>query len=346
MALRIRRGLNNQRAGIVFPLGELVWTTDTQQLWVGNNETSGGVPVVGSNVIGYGLIFNNTTKRIEVSGLSADDLTNGTSNRFFSTELAQDAAASLFTSGSHTGITFQYDDSLGKINAVVSMDGVGLTDIVNDTSPSLGGNLDINSFDITGTGDITVVGNITATGGTITASAYGNINAKTIALTDGVSANAGFVLTTDRSPDDGGDWFTLNSHHSVADTWHAIEFNRTRGTALAQTALQQDDFIFALKFTGKASNGTKAVVSSIGAYVAGTPSAGILPGSFAIATSDESGIVLPKLIIGPDGQQIITAPTLVAGSNPGQVDTGTISSWMKVNFNGVEYAVPMYAIRT
>ena len=179
MALRIRRGLNNQRAGIVFPLGELVWTTDTQQLWVGNNETSGGVPVVGSNVIGYGLIFNNTTKRIEVSGLSADDLTNGTSNRFFSTELAQDAAASLFTSGSHTGITFQYDDSLGKINAVVSMDGVGLTDIVNDTSPSLGGNLDINSFDITGTGDITVVGNITATGGTITAVSYTHLTLPT-----------------------------------------------------------------------------------------------------------------------------------------------------------------------
>jgi len=41
--------------------------------------------------------------------------------------------------------------------------GGGLSDIVDDTTPQLGGNLDLNSKDITGTGDVTITGTITAT---------------------------------------------------------------------------------------------------------------------------------------------------------------------------------------
>jgi hypothetical protein len=113
-------------------------------------------------VAGYGLTYNNISHKIQVAGLTADDISNGVNNKFFSTELAQDAAASLFTTGSHTNISFAYDDTLGKLNATVALDGIGLTDIVNDTSPSLGGNLDLNSHDITGTGNINTTGDITA----------------------------------------------------------------------------------------------------------------------------------------------------------------------------------------
>ena len=42
--------------------------------------------------------------------------------------------------------------------------GGGITDIVQDTSPQLGGNLDLNSKDINGTGNITYTGNFKATG--------------------------------------------------------------------------------------------------------------------------------------------------------------------------------------
>ena len=42
--------------------------------------------------------------------------------------------------------------------------GSGITDIVQDTSPQLGGNLDLNSKDINGTGNITYTGNFKATG--------------------------------------------------------------------------------------------------------------------------------------------------------------------------------------
>ena len=40
--------------------------------------------------------------------------------------------------------------------------GGGLADLVSDTTPQLGGNLDLNSYDITGTGDINITGGINA----------------------------------------------------------------------------------------------------------------------------------------------------------------------------------------
>ena len=41
--------------------------------------------------------------------------------------------------------------------------GGGLSNVVEDTTPQLGGNLDLNSKDITGTGDINITGTVTAT---------------------------------------------------------------------------------------------------------------------------------------------------------------------------------------
>ena len=41
----------------------------------------------------------------------------------------------------------------------------GITDVVSDTTPQLGGNLDLNTNDITGTGNIDLTGTITATSG-------------------------------------------------------------------------------------------------------------------------------------------------------------------------------------
>ena len=64
--------------------------------------------------------------------------------------------------------------------------GGGITDIVNDTTPQLGGNLDLNSYDITGTGDIDTTGNINATGSidvNLNIDAGGYVNATTMAAT-------------------------------------------------------------------------------------------------------------------------------------------------------------------
>ena len=84
MALQIRRGLEADRSSITPLEGELIFVTDTGNVYIGNGSTAGGLLVTG--------------------------------------------------------------------------------DVVDDTSPQLGGNLDLNGNNITGTGNININGTITATG--------------------------------------------------------------------------------------------------------------------------------------------------------------------------------------
>ena len=56
---------------------------------------------------------------------------------------------------------------VGSINELLAN---SMVDVIDDTSPQLGGNLDLNGNDIDGTGNINITGSITATSlaGTIT----------------------------------------------------------------------------------------------------------------------------------------------------------------------------------
>lgn len=86
MALKLRRGTNAERLTVTPEQGELIYTTDTKRLFVGDGSTAGGTVVTGIN------------------------------------------------------------------------------DIVDDTTPQLGADLDLNGNNITGSGNINIQGNITATG--------------------------------------------------------------------------------------------------------------------------------------------------------------------------------------
>jgi len=96
MALQVRRGTNSERLAVTPLAGELIYVTDTKQLFVGDGTTTGGTTAVA-----------------------------------------------------------------GTIDSVLA-----------DATPQLGGNLDLNSRNITGTGNIDITGTITASGNII---ANGNI---------------------------------------------------------------------------------------------------------------------------------------------------------------------------
>lgn len=91
MALQIRRGTNAERLTITPLQGELIFTTDTQKVFVGDGTTLGGVAI------------------------STD--TNS--------EDVQDIVGPMFTGGTHTGISFSYNDGNGTINATVTGGGGG-----------------------------------------------------------------------------------------------------------------------------------------------------------------------------------------------------------------------------
>jgi hypothetical protein len=99
MSLQIRRGTEAQRTGVVFDSGEIIFTTDTQKLYVGDGITAGGKNVLASSA-GAGVSFNNTTQAFDFTrtglGLTTSDITEGV-NLYHTRQRAQDDAAALFT---------------------------------------------------------------------------------------------------------------------------------------------------------------------------------------------------------------------------------------------------------
>ena len=51
--IQIRRGIEAQRASITPDAGELLFTTDNKQLFVGDGATAGGLLVGGGSLVGY-----------------------------------------------------------------------------------------------------------------------------------------------------------------------------------------------------------------------------------------------------------------------------------------------------
>jgi hypothetical protein len=229
------------------------------------------------------------------------------------------------------------------VGAIVSRDGSG-NFLANNITANLIGSVSGNVLgDVKGSvfgDDSTKI--IDAVESKVYGGFVGSLNGNRVTL-DQSLATTGFIIYSEASGG-AGDIFNINTYHSSADPSLSI-FSRSRGTFSAPTPLLDADLIYGLAFSGRSSDGTSSITAAFGAGVAGTPAPGILPGNIIFSTNTVAGSLTPKLIIGPDGLQTVVAPALVAGASSGQVNTGSITSWMKVNFNGVEYAVPMYAIR-
>jgi hypothetical protein len=116
MALQIRRGTEAERQLIIPLQGELIYTTDTKKVYIGDGVTLGGVLIAGGGSGGAVDSVNGQTGNVV---LSTSEILEGTS-QYFTEERAQDAAALMFTNGNHTGISFVYDDANNRIDAVVS----------------------------------------------------------------------------------------------------------------------------------------------------------------------------------------------------------------------------------
>ena len=78
MALQLRRGTSGTRTGIVPVAGELIYTTDTKLVYVGDGSTAGGTAVSGG---GLTDIVNDTTPQLggnlDVNGHSIVSASNG-----------------------------------------------------------------------------------------------------------------------------------------------------------------------------------------------------------------------------------------------------------------------------
>ena len=179
--------------------------------------------------------------------------------------------------------------------------GSGIGNLVEDITPQLGGDLDINGYKIVssgngnieldpaGTGTIILHGNLTIdTNGSITKT--GNLNFSPIGLTT-IGSNTSLVdgnlaLTRNSYSSTTGQGFTFSQHHETADAVN-FTFYRTRGVGSAPTTVVNGDDIIDINFIGQTTL-QAAVAASIGVTVDGIPSTTRVPGKITFATDNGS----------------------------------------------------------
>ena len=114
----------------------------------------------------------------------------------------------------------------------------GINDVVQDTSPQLGGNLDLNSKNITGTGNISITGDVTATnfsgnGSSLTALNGSNISSGTIAAARVATLNqntTGNAATATEATN-----VTVTANNSTNETVYPVFVDGATGTQGAET---------------------------------------------------------------------------------------------------------------
>ena len=186
MALQVRRGTNAERLGITPLAGELIYVTDTKQLYIGDGTTVGGTTSIANTI-----------------------------------------------------------DS-----------------VVADTSPQLGGELDLNGNNITGTGNINITGTI---------SASGNIN-----LGDGVGSDIlviGGAIQGHLVPDTDITWNLGSTSKHFNEAWISqlnVENQLTVGRIMGDLIADDSTVVF------DASTGLVAA-----AQLTGTLPAGVIPSAMS-----------------------------------------------------------------
>jgi hypothetical protein len=150
MSLKLRRGTDAERAAVVFNAGELVYTTDTKQLWVGDASTPGGILISSDQVpaeLSQNLDLNSNditgTGNISISGTVQADQFNGS--------LVGDVAGSVFADDStiivngQTGVVTA--SLVGDVNgSVFGDDSTTLVDSVNNNIYGQSVNADNGGF--------------------------------------------------------------------------------------------------------------------------------------------------------------------------------------------------------
>jgi hypothetical protein len=155
--------------------------------------------------------------------------------------------------------------------------GGGITSIYEDSTPQLGGDLDLNGYKITTTGNINVVIDPAGTGTTILSSSTFIGNALT-------NQDGNLYISRNTYSSAGGQGFTFAQHHNTPDAVN-FAFYRSRGTSTVPTAVTNGDDLGDITFVGFDGTGT-AGGATISATVEGSPVTGRIPTKFSFFTNN------------------------------------------------------------
>lgn len=274
MALQIRRGPTADRMAFTPVVGELIFDTSTNSLYIGNGSTVGGLPA-------------------------------GTLNM----EDVQDIAGAMLVGGTHNNVTFAYNDTTGTVNAQINLttyDGVieapafkgsvfanDSTQLVDAVTGKLRGAVVASSV---------IVGNEANPDLELTAvsSTVAKIETRPSAV---LQLNSAGVTIGTPTTDNFLRVFSIgveNTSTIAATTYYngagsnLVTYAKARGTSAAPLAVVDNDAIYRFRFSGH--DGTAFRVNSqISSEVDGVVSANRVPGRLNFSTTDSLGVLRSAL---------------------------------------------------
>jgi len=300
MALQIRRGTDAERGGITPLAGELVFTTDTKKLFVGDGSTVGGVQV-------------DTTLSAQYLAVASDftpDASNtrdiGTSSANWRTGFFQTVDASHIDAVSING-NIVSGDSTVIVNVGAGTVTADLTgNVTGNVAGALTGNstgthkgtvnADDASLRIDGASDRITNSVLDFDGSVINLLSGNGIQIGTNSSVQGVGLE---IFNTDHTARNA---LRLYSDAGNANTFNSIESYASRGSIVTPTVSVADDSLFG--YINYGHDGSAYVQSSF--IVAGvdsqaTVASGAVPGNIVMGTTPDGGTTNNTVVINKDG---------------------------------------------
>ena len=284
MSLKIRRGTESDRASVTFDQGELVYTTDTYKLYIGDGISAGGKNVL-ANMAGTGLAYDQITQTLQVTG-----------NGGGITSLSQDPNPTL-----GANLTLSSHNITGTGNISIS----GLLSVTG-----LGTNLSLNGYSLVGGGNINTTGTITATGLITGRSGLsdGEITINNSVVSCGINT---FQIQGDGSPTFRIKTITQGTLGGSQNAFQAI--TAVRGSIATPVSTQPGDILAGVSFDAYVGSGNYANSGTIATQW--DPSADLtdtFPKSSLALVTGAGGSVYNTITI--DYRGSINAPIFHAGS--------------------------------
>ena len=341
MSLRIRRGTDAQRQQFTPDEGELIYTTNTYKLFIGDGATQGGKNI-GQALAGSGLVFDTITQTLQAtapqsSGITAvsQDLNpalggNLNLNNFnitgtgtigivgtvyASQGLGGDLALNTHSITGTGNINVNGNLSVAGLGADLSLNGHNITGTgsINTSGTlsvsGLGADLSLNGHSITGTGTINIGSSVTATTFTATTGLGANLPLNTFGITGTgtININGAITGTTLTAPGVATDSISTRAGNSsglelYTPYQNGFDLCAYRGTISAQTTLLAGDNIG--QYTMKPYNGTNYNSVSMGINATLDATATV---------SDQFPKSTVRLFVGAGGSSLATASFNYAG---------------------------------
>jgi len=251
MALQLRRGTSSSLTTITPAQGELVYTTDTKRVYVGDGSTAGGNPVSPVTSV------NSLTGAV---ALTTDNIAEGTTagKEYFTVNRASDAAGAMIAAGTLSGLTVSYNSTTHAIT-------ITNTNVIQSGTTNSIGYWASNGTTLSPSQNLTW---------DETANVLQNINGQII-----VTANNG-----PRS------LISAQTFNNLSTGGNSFSIVRARGTNVSPTAVVSADTVGFLNFVAY-DGSKYGTTASIGSTVSANPvsGSGVIQGNLVFTATNSSG---------------------------------------------------------